>query len=122
MLLERGSRVPHFSVRTTDGVPTDYRDIWQRRNLLLLSVADSRESRDVLEAYTTALSGRARDLALYETTVILTHDRIDGLPSPGVLIADRWGEVYFVYTPASVASMPAVDDLVDGIKVIAYKC
>jgi len=122
MVLERGARVPHFSVRATDGTPVVYIDIWQRRNLLLITLPDSPEFREALTALTSALAGRARDLALYETGVIVTHDAIEGLPSPGVLVADRWGEIYFVYTPRSAADMPAVDDLVDGLKVIAYKC
>ena len=122
MVLERGARVPHFSVRATDGTPVVYIDIWQRRNLLLITLPDSPEFREALTALTSALAGRARDLALYETSVIVTHDAIEGLPSPGVLVADRWGEIYFVYTPRSAADMPAVDDLVDGLKVIAYKC
>lgn len=114
--------MPHFSVYSTDGALIAYRDIWQRRNLLLISVPASSEFRDVPQGYVSGLAARARDLALYETTVIVTHDALDGLPSPGVLIADRWGEVYFVYAPGGVTGMPAVDDLVDCVKVIAYKC
>lgn len=121
-MLERGSHVPHFVARAVDGSTFSYRDIWQRRNLILISAPATPDFAAALEAYGPALASRADDLALYEATVVLTHEAVDGLSSPGVLLADRWGEIYFVYEPANVAAMPTVTDLVDSLKVISFKC
>jgi hypothetical protein len=35
-MLERGDQVPHFAVTMLHGTRTDYSEIWQRRNLLLV--------------------------------------------------------------------------------------
>jgi hypothetical protein len=39
-MLQRGDRVPHFDVEQMDGTRARYGELWQLRNLLLLSLPD----------------------------------------------------------------------------------
>ena len=41
-MLQRGDSVPHFDVRNVDNEPVSYSTIWQRRNLVLVTLATCR--------------------------------------------------------------------------------
>ncbi len=85
--LARGASVPFFDVTTTDGRRVRYDELWQRRALLLLSVPEDADAG-------VAASLRAR--VGHDAEVVVTADALPGLSHPGVLVADRWGEVQHV--------------------------
>jgi hypothetical protein len=64
-MLNAGDLVPHFDVETVDGRRARYADVWQRRNLLLVTLGGAPSSQ--ADAYAAALSRQA--------------DSVDGLPS-----------------------------------------
>lgn len=58
---------------------------------MLVSTGNS-ESGDVRETV-SGLSQREDELAALETTCVITSDAVPGVPIPGIVIADRWGEI-----------------------------
>lgn len=64
--------MPMFTARSrADGTPVRCDDIWQRKNLLSVSLPDE-----------------------------------DPVPSPGIVVADRWGEVYYVQEVDLASGLP----------------
>lgn len=113
--------VPHFDVSDFDGEFVRYQDIWQRSNLLLVCLggADTAAS----SRYRDALAGRNDDLTRHETRVVVTGDSIPGLPSPSVVIADRWGEVHHVATSdEALAGLPPPDALIEWLRFVQIRC
>lgn len=119
-MLQSGDRVPHFSVTAINGVRVDYSSIWQRRNLVLLCLPDAEGERVAPEAL--ALASRARDVAQDDpdTAVIVTTDAVPGVASPGVLVADRWGEVYFA--AGGDDRLPDPDQLIEWLRTVQHEC
>ena len=120
-MLQRGDCLPLFTVRRADGRDVRYRDIWQRRNLVLVSLPGqgSAEGRD---AYAEALAARQAELESYDAECIVTRDVVPGVPRPGVIVADRWGEIAFVSGGARVADLPAAADLVEWATFVQHQC
>jgi hypothetical protein len=116
----RGDQVRHFDVGGVDGARVQYAAIWQRRNLLLVSLPDA-AALDAA-AYVSALAGRAADIDAYDVCVVITTDAIDGVPRPGVVVADRWGEIKFTTGAASVAELPSADELVEWVRFVQCAC
>lgn len=119
-MLQTGELVPHFTVRAVDGKTVEYSAIWQRRNLLLITLpADAREtgSRCAL-----ALERSGSDLERLETVGIVTYDAVPGVPSPGALVADRWGEIACVAGADSPAELPSLDALRQWLHYVQMRC
>ena len=114
-MLQPRESVPHFDVARTDGQPARYDSIWQRRNLLLVRLPDpmTREA----EEYAAQLTARLPEIAGQDTECVMTRDAVPGMPVPGVLVADRWGEVQFVQ-----AGLPPVDELIEWLQYVQVKC
>jgi hypothetical protein len=68
------------------------------------------------------LSQRRADVAAHDTRYVLTYDAVSGVPHPGVLIADRWGEIYAVFDGAFASDLPAVDEIVEWLRYIHHEC
>lgn len=119
-MLTRGDHVPHISLQGIDGKAFAYADIWQRRNLLLVTLTG--DDRDHEAAYIAALAAHDEALQQHETTAVITRDRVDSLPPPAVLIADRWGEIVMTDSARDVASLPKADDLVEWARFVAHAC
>src|SRR5687767_6403549 len=83
--------VPHFDVITLGGQRVRYREIWQRRHLVLVIV--SPREREAAALYASLLEARRNEFEEGETTVVVTADVVPGLSAPRVVIADRWGEI-----------------------------
>lgn len=124
MKLERGGQVPHVSVRGLDGTTITYRDIWQRKNLVLVSFLPEREGGDERgeASYLAALQARDQVFREHEAEVVITRDPVAGLPAPAVLIADRWGEIAAVQTSGEAASLLSVDEILEWLHFIARAC
>ncbi len=114
-MLQRGDLVPHFEVRSIDGDLVSYSTIWQRRNLVLVTLPGDTPDED---AYASALRAHGSEFVDHATTSIVTRDAIDGLPAPGALVSDRWGEIVH----ASSGALPAVSDLVAWVEFIERRC
>lgn len=120
MTLQAHDLMPMFTVTNRcDGAIIRYQDVWQRKNLLLTSTPPADLT---AERYIEALRARAGELGSDDVQIVVTSEAVDGMPSPGVAIADRWGEVYFVQGASRVADLPAVDELVDWIRYIQMEC
>ncbi len=119
-MLEAGNQVPHFTATALDGTRVDYKSIWQRRHLLLVCLpeADTADSR----SYAAMLRQEASDLAPDDVACVITRDAIAGIPRPGAVIADRWGELAFVAEAAAVSMLPPARELRDWIQYVQSKC
>ena len=115
--LQRGDQVPHFEVRTLSGDRFSYSSIWQQKNLVLVTLADQIES-----GYASELAARAPEFDSRETSCVITGDRITGLPAPGALVADRWGEIVHVAASPDAQGLPAASDLIDWIDYVRIRC
>jgi len=89
--LRIGDAFPHVALTRIDGEAIAYRDIWQHRNLLLVVLPAHGE-----EEYARNVERHHPALRANDTAVVLTRDAIPGVPSPGVVAADRWGEIFLV--------------------------
>jgi hypothetical protein len=118
--LQSGDRVPHFTVASLDGSRASYSDLWQRENLLLLLLPGQPSGPE--SAYVAALRAREADWTSFDTACVITRDDLPGAPRPGVVIADRWGEIHLVQDARAVAELPPVDHLVEWLRYIAHKC
>lgn len=117
--LEAGAQVPHFQVRATDGTERAYADVWQHENLVLVVLPE--EPTAAARAYEAALHARWSDLTAHDTAVIVTRDAVAGVPRPGVVVADRWGEIHFVAADP-VERLPTPDALVEWLRFIQVQC
>ncbi|MCC6559802.1 MAG: hypothetical protein IT478_00480 [Xanthomonadales bacterium] len=106
-----------------DGRTFAYADIWQQRNLLLVCLAggDADGGRQTA-AYAASLTAHDDEFQEYETTVVITSERVTGLPSPAAIVADRWGEIVAIEPAPDVASLPDVSDLLAWLRFVAHAC
>lgn len=116
--LQTADRVPHFAVRDTDGRVVDYSAIWQRRNLVLVTVPSTAQS----QPYVSTLRSRIAAFNEHESTVVVTEDRVPGLAAPGLIVADRWGEIVHIVTPNAVTDLPPATTLLQWLEAIEYRC
>jgi hypothetical protein len=112
--------IPHFDVTTVDGRRVRYQEIWQRRNLVLVT-ASSRD-RDAAARYASRLQARRQEFEQADASVVVTTDPVPGLAPPMVAIADRWGEILHVADPADVARFPDVDELLSWVQFVRMQC
>jgi hypothetical protein len=103
---------------TVRGEPFDYRTIWQQKNLALVTVPDSPGDDPVL----SELAAREPDFRDWNSVCVVTPDPVPGLPSPGVLVADRWGEIVHVALAARMMDLPAAADLLEWLEYIQRRC
>jgi peroxiredoxin len=119
-MLQRGDSVPHFSVRSVRGELVSYPAIWQRRNLVLVTIP-ALDSESIVQ-YVDRLTARTAEFGEQSTECIITRDPVEGLPCPGVLIADRWGEIAYVAAGRDVADLPDSADLIDWAEYLQRRC
>jgi hypothetical protein len=120
MALQAHDLMPMFTVTNRwDGATIRYRDVWQRKHLLLISILSADPT---TEQYVEALRERAGELEFDDVQIVVTSEAVDGIPSPGVVIADRWGEIYFVQGASRTADLPVADELIDWLRYIQTEC
>jgi len=115
--MQRGSSIPHFDVTAHDGRTVRYSTIWQQRNLLLVTLPSSGA-----DAYLKGLAERSPDIAAHDAECVITRDSIPGVPSPAVVIADRWGEVMFVASPERTEALPVPDEIIEWLAYAQVRC
>jgi hypothetical protein len=111
-------KLPHFTVTDDAGERVDYSAFWQRKNLLLVVLPGSPDA----EGYIPGLRSRMAELTAYETACVITHQPIEGVRPPAVVIADRWGEVHYAASPDSVAALPTVAELIEWLRYVQMQC
>lgn len=120
--LQRGDLVPHFSVRSVNGETVKYSTIWQTEQLVLIALPASHSPAVDVEAYARALSGHTDQFQASQTRCVVTRDPVPGLPAPGALVADRWGEIAYVTHVTDVSELPSARELVEWIEYVQSKC
>jgi hypothetical protein len=99
-----------------------YRDIWQRRNLVLAVLPSDQQPRAARYAGDLMRCGRDFDQA--DTTVVVTTDGVPGIAAPCVIVADRWGEIQHIAASAhaDLSALPDVDELLSWIRFVRMQC
>jgi hypothetical protein len=120
-VLQPHDQVPHCAVTDLRGEVVIYSAIWQRRNLVLVTVGGS-DPIDSVNEYTTQLSARLSARVDLQTSCVVTRDRVPGTACPGILVADRWGEIVLVAHGAHVADLPSADDLLEWLEYVQRQC
>lgn len=111
-----GSALPFFDVTTITGERVKYVELWQRRNVALVCLARDPAPADI--EYANDLARHSAEFDVYAAACVVTRDAVAGLPQPGVLIADRWGEVQYLASP----DLPPVQDLLDTLDYVQRRC
>jgi hypothetical protein len=120
MTIRAHDLMPMFTAsNSADGTLVSYEELWQRKNLLLVSLP---EDDPTTAAYARSISVLEPDLAAYDAALLVTTTRVHGVPSPGVVVADRWGEVYYVHEADHAADLPAPDELIDWLRFVRNEC
>lgn len=114
--------VPHFEVRALDGRHVRYQELWQRRSLVLVVAAP--HEREAAANYASALEMRHDEFEEAEAAVVVTTDSVRGLPVPSAIVADRWGEILHMETPAAggASQLPDADELLAWIRFARIQC
>jgi hypothetical protein len=120
MMLHRGDLVPHFNVTTLQGRAFDYSTIWQRRNLVLITLPAS--DAESSTKYLLDLAAEMPACGEYETECVITKDSVPGIASPGVVVADRWGEIVHVAIGSDVADLPPPSELFEWVTYLRSQC
>ena len=120
-VLTVGELVPHFQATDLAGNPFVYSvAAWQRRNLVL--VRFPAEPSDAEVGYLAALAASAAAFEACAAVVLVTRGRIEGMPGAGVVVADRWGEIFHVAHAADVMSLPPADALTEWVDFVQRQC
>jgi peroxiredoxin len=116
-MLQAGDLVPHFTVTTFRGETFAYSDIWQRKNLVLVLLphAESAASSKFVDQLTAQMSELTGD----DSACVITRDSVSGVQSPGIVVADRWGEIHHV---ADGNTVPSPDDVIEWLRYVQHQC
>ena len=115
--LRPGDQVPHFDVRDAGGTRVSYGSIWQRKHLVLAVLPAGTAAR-----YASELTQAIQSDSGGDVEVVVTSDEVDGVERPGVLVADRWGEVMFAAGGDRVSALPAPGEIADWVRYVRVKC
>ena len=119
-MVQRGDSVPHFEINTVGGELFSYSTIWQRRNLVLVALpAAESESPG---SYISLLLARQPEFSAKDAECVMTRDRVPGIPSPAVVVADRWGEIVHVATTLHVDNLTSPEELLDWLDYLDNRC
>jgi peroxiredoxin len=117
-MLQPHDLLPHFEVADLGGERISYSSIWQRKNLVLVMLPNSNPpSRNYADRLMAKVRGRSDD----DTEWIVTRDPVEGLPCPGVVVADQWGEIAHVHS-SQVEDLPPPDELIEWVRYLQYRC
>lgn len=119
-MLQPGDLLPHFEIRNLDGDVVAYSRIWQRKNLVLVTLPAS-GSENAFTDYVSRLTAQMPACGA-DTACVMTRDSVPGVPCPGVIIADRWGEILHVAAGPSVAELPSPHEIVEWIEFVQRQC
>jgi hypothetical protein len=113
------AEVPHFVITDIRGQTVRYRDIWQQAELVLVTLAGADPDRAA--RYVHELD--AADADTDGGRLVVTREPVAGLPAPGMVIADRWGEIQHVAAAdATLAGMPHPAEVADWVRYVRMRC
>ncbi len=112
--------MPHLEIGTITGEAFSYAFIWQRLNLVLVTLPSGAD--DTGDAYGRELAARRLDFDARASVCVITRDAVPGLPAPGALVADRWGEIVYVTTVATPDGLPSAEQLFEWLDYLAQRC
>ncbi len=118
-MLQRGDSVPHFEVKTVGGELFNYSTIWQRRNLVLVALPAA--ASEFPDADIAQLIAGKSEFTARDAECVITHDHVPGIQSPGVVVADRWGEIAHVGT-LEVDDLTSPKALLDWLDYLNQRC
>lgn len=116
----RGDLVAHFTALLRDGTLFDSAEIWQRRNLLLVVLPED-TSKEV-RRYAAALDDKTDAIVGFTARCVITSQPVADISPAGLVIADRWGEVYFAVSGVSVSNLPNVVEILECLRYIEHEC
>ena len=119
-MLQTGDLVPHFTVTTLSGENFGYSDIWQRNNLVLVLLPDAESAAST--KFVDQLTARMSELTGDDSACVITRDSVSGVPNPGIVVADRWGEIRHVAGGKTVDDLPGPDDLIEWLRYVQNQC
>jgi hypothetical protein len=119
-MLVPGDTVPHFEVRTRQGKLFTYSSIWQRKNLLLVTVPTLNAG--PTEDYIAELASGLQHVGDHDLEYVITRDLIPGISGSAVLVADRWGEIVYAVEESDVADLPAPQDVLEWVNYLNNRC
>jgi hypothetical protein len=116
--------MPHVEITTTTGEAFSYASIWQRLNLVLVTLPSGAagDTGGTDDAYGRELAARRLDFDARASACVITRDAVPGLPAPGALVADRWGEIVYVTTAATPDGLPSAEQLFEWLDYLAQQC
>jgi peroxiredoxin len=119
-MLQRGDSIPHFEVTTVSGELFSYSTIWQRKNLVLLCLpaAESQSS----GTYISELLARKSEFDAKNAECVVAQHPVAGIASPGIIVADRWGEIAHVAQVPHVDNLTSPQDLLDWLDYLEKRC
>ena len=119
-MLQTGDLVPHFTVTTLSGENFGYSGIWQRNNLVLVLLPDAESAAST--KFVDRLTARMSELTGDDSACVITRDSVSGVPNPGIVVADRWGEIRHVAGGKTVDDLPGPDDLIEWLRYVQNQC
>jgi hypothetical protein len=119
-MLNKGDHVPRFECVTIDDIRVNYADLWQKKNLALLCLSDdtSAEAQSYIQELREALPA----LAAHDAVVVVTTNKIDGMPLPGCAVADRWGQIQWVTAAERIAELPTPREIAAWLQFVEIQC
>ena len=119
-MLDEGQLIPHINVTTFDGSRFVYSGIWQRKNVVVVSLPHQESTAN--DKYLSQLTSYLSELTGNDTACVITTDDIPDIPAPGVVVADRWGEIHYVTHTNHVEQLPGPQELVEWLRYIRNRC
>ncbi len=109
------------------GRSVKYRDVWQKMNLLLVTVPKL-EGDIAVHRYLTILRSCAGELMANDTAVLVRSPELPGrkpvdqLSPPSVAVADRYGELVHVERASKVDELPRPRALLEWLRYVQTQC
>lgn len=119
-MLQPGDSIPHFEVKTLGGEMFSYSTVWQRRNLVLLAIPTAESGAP--GAYLSRLVALRPELTARDAECVVTGDRVPGIQSPAVVVADKWGEIVHVAAAPHVDDLTSPEELLDWVDYLDRRC
>jgi hypothetical protein len=75
----------------------------------------------VLASYLTGLANAEERFRMLDTVLVVTSDTVAGARQPCVIVADRWGEIYFA-AGGRIEQLPDPDAIAEWLEYIENEC
>jgi hypothetical protein len=76
----------------------------------------------VLVTLPSQLISHMPEFSQHDTACVITRDHVPEIPSPGVVVADRWGEIVHIAAGADVDGLPLPRELLEWTGYVQHQC